>query len=188
MHFCPRHSILQQCYMIMCYIAPRPLSILLLKGFLHSYDSLSSPTYKFKRHFKYLMTLLVCFRPHQPLHLLSVDGLARWWCPTDLWEMDFHHPRFESKQWTSSMSISNLVLMSFVLFSRNTYTSSLLDGAARNYLLFTWIRKTTQDFATSHVWMIFFLSPYTRGEKKNHLVWAGIEPRSSYFSSDRSSH
>ena len=34
---------------------------------------------------------------------------------------------------------------------------------------------------------ILFLPPYTWGEK-NHLVWAGIEPKSSWFTSDRSNH
>ena len=50
-----------------------------------------------------------------------------------------------------------------------TYTSSPLDGMARNYIIIflsTWIRKITQFIVSGS---ILFLPPYTRGEKK-HLV------------------
>ena len=48
-----------------------------------------------------------------------------------------------------------------------TYTSSPLDGMAKNYFYFsTWIRKIMQFIMSGS---ILFLPPYTRGEKK-HLV------------------
>ena len=68
-----------------------------------------------------------------------------------------------------------------------TYTSSPLDGMARNYIIIivsTWIRKITQFIVSES---ILFLPPYTQGENK-HLVWAGIEPRSSCFTSNPSDH
>ena len=51
-------------------------------------------------------------------------------------------------------------------------------------LLSAWIRKITQFIVSGPD---LFLPPYTRGEKK-HLVWAGIKPRSSCFTSNHSDH
>ena len=66
-----------------------------------------------------------------------------------------------------------------------TYTSLPLDGMARNDLLSTSICKITQ---LDQVWINFFLLPYNRGDLRNPLVWARIEPGSTCFTSDRSNH
>ena len=53
-----------------------------------------------------------------------------------------------------------------------TYTSLPLNGMARNYYYFlsTWICKMIQFVASGS---IFFLPPYTWGEKKN--IWSELE-------------
>ena len=67
------------------------------------------------------------------------------------------------------------------------YPSLLLDGAARNYLSFY-----LHGYARSgHLSCLDpFISPtsYARGEKKNTLVRAGIETRSSRFTKNCSNH
>ena len=53
---------------------------------------------------------------------------------------------------------------SFFFYPPNcTYTSSPLDGMAKNYLLSTWIHKIMQFIMSGS---ILFLPPFTRGEKK----------------------
>ena len=63
----------------------------------------------------------------------------------------------------------------------STFTSLPLDGPARNY---HFVYIDMQDRAIYHVSINFLLPPDTRGEKKNHLVLAGIEPRSNCFTSN----
>ena len=77
-----------------------------------------------------------------------------------------------------------LLLLFFTPIPR-TYTSLPLDGMARNDLLSTWICKITQYIRSGS---IFCLHHYTQGEKKSHLIWAGVKPRSSCLTSNRSNH
>ena len=46
----------------------------------------------------------------------------------------------------------------------------------------------TQDHVIIISRSIYFPSSYAQGDNKNHLVWAGIEHRSSWFPSDCSNH
>ena len=69
-----------------------------------------------------------------------------------------------------------------------TYTSWLLNSMAWNYIyyfLIACICKIMQFIVSGS---ILFLPPDAREAKVNHLVWAGIELGSSYFTSDCSSH
>ena len=61
-----------------------------------------------------------------------------------------------------------------------SYTRLPLDGVARNYIFLYFIYLDMQE---SNLWCLDPLIPtsYAWGEKKNHSVWAGIEPRSLCF-------
>ena len=66
-----------------------------------------------------------------------------------------------------------------------TYTSLPLDSMAKNYFYFLHGYARSCNLSCLDPFYSYHLIPE---ERKNLLVWAGIEPRSSCFTSDHSNH
>ena len=103
-----------------------------------------------------------------------------------------------SSRWTTSLASSDLkaeenrfpVLQTFLLpCLALTLLCRWMVWLGIYFLFLSSIYMDTQDHTTYHVWIHLLLpTSYARGQKKNHLVWAGIEPRSFCLTSDHSNH